>query len=70
MARTYLVDPNDRQKAEYLGLLAAMEAAAKALVPGAPCSAAHAAAVQSLEARVFAPSCAVSGLSAADGYPR
>ncbi len=49
VARTYLVDPSKRQQEEYAALLAALEAAVKALVPGAPCSAAHAAAVAALE---------------------
>lgn len=54
-ARTYLVDPSKQQQEQYAALLAAAEAASKALVPGAKCSAAYAAAVQELEVgRVFA----------------
>ncbi|KAK9903552.1 hypothetical protein WJX75_008667 [Coccomyxa subellipsoidea] len=49
LARTYLVDPSKTQQEEYAALLAAAEAATKALVPGAPCSDAFAAAVKALE---------------------
>ena len=63
MARTYLVDPSKRQQEEYAALLAALEAAVKALVPGAPCSAAHAAAVEALEVGTARPLCSVQGSS-------
>jgi Xaa-Pro aminopeptidase len=49
VARTFLVDPNKKQQEEYGALLAGMEAAVKALVPGAPCSDAYAAAVKAIE---------------------
>ena len=48
-ARTYLVDPSKQQQEQYAALLAAVEAASKALEPGAKCSAAYSAAVQALE---------------------
>ena len=51
VARTYLIDPNKQQEQEYAALVAAMEAAVKALKPGAPCSDAYAAAVKALEVR-------------------
>ncbi len=49
VARTYLIDPNKQQEQEYSALLAAMDAAVKALKPGAPCSDAYAAAVKALQ---------------------
>lgn len=49
IARTYLIDPVKQQEQEYAALVAAMEAAVKALKPGAPCSDAHAAAVKALQ---------------------
>ncbi|CAL8465250.1 g4785 [Coccomyxa elongata] len=49
LARTFLVDPSKAQQDEYTALLAAAEAATKALVPGAPCSDAYSAAVKALE---------------------
>lgn len=51
VARTYLIDPNKQQEQEYAALVAATEAAVKALKPGAPCSDAYAAAVKALEVR-------------------
>ena len=51
VARTYLIDPNKQQEQEYAALVAAMEAAVKALKPGTPCSDAYAAAVKALEVR-------------------
>ena len=50
-ARTYLIDPNKQQEQEYAALVAALEAAVKALKPGAPCSDAYATAVKALEVR-------------------
>ena len=55
VARTYLIDPNKQQEQEYAALVAAMEAAVKALRPGAPCSDAYAAAVKALEVRPTPP---------------
>ncbi len=49
LARSYLVDPSKTQQDEYTAVLAAAEAATKALVPGAPCSDAYSAAVKALE---------------------
>lgn len=49
VARSYLVDPSKTQQDEYAAVLAAMEAATKALVPGVPCSDAYNAAVKALE---------------------
>ena len=54
LARTYLVDPSKQQQEQYAALLAAADAASKALAPGAKCSAAYAAAVQELEVGMLA----------------
>lgn len=49
IARTYLVDPNKTQQAQYEALLEAQEAAVQALQPGKPMSDAYAAAVKTLQ---------------------
>lgn len=49
VARTYFVDPNARQEAEYAALFAAQQAAIAALVEGAPMSAAYEAVVKTLQ---------------------
>lgn len=55
ISRTFVVDPTADQKAHYEALLKAQEAAIAALVPGAPMSAAYAAAVAALTAAGQAP---------------
>ena len=49
ISRTYLVDPNKAQEAQYKALLDAHEAAIHALQPGKPMSDAYAAVVQTLQ---------------------
>ena len=51
ISRTYLVDPNKTQEAQYKALLEAHEAAIHALQPGKPMSEAYAAVVQTLQVR-------------------
>lgn len=48
IGRTFLIDPTKKQEAEYLALLAAHEAAVKALIEGAKMDAAYEAVVQTL----------------------
>ncbi len=49
IARTYFVDPNKQQEAEYAALFSAQQAAVAALVEGAPMSAAYEAVVKTLQ---------------------
>lgn len=46
------MDPNAKQQEEYAALMAAMEAAVKAIVPGSPLCDAYAAAVKAIEVRI------------------
>ena len=54
ISRTYLVDPNKTQEAQYKALLEAHEAAIHALQPGKPMSDAYAAVVQTLQVVLLA----------------
>lgn len=55
ISRTYLVDPNKSQQAQYEALLEAQEAAIDALQPGRPMSDAYAAVVKTLEVKPGCP---------------
>lgn len=50
ISRTFLVDPNKQQEAQYKAILEAQDAAIAALKPGRPMSDAYEAAVKTLQA--------------------